>query len=107
MAEESICRKCFHFYVCEQFNEHQDDKNKKCHFFNDHFVPTADVVEVVRCKDCKYFIPKENLTDEYDNPLGADGLCDNCDKYTDANDFCSCGGRRTDNERQAYRVIKW
>lgn len=43
---ESICRKCFHSYVCEQFNEHRDRDNKKCHFFNDHFVPTADVAEV-------------------------------------------------------------
>lgn len=48
MAEhnESICRSCFHSYVCEQFNEHRDGDNKKCHFFNDHFVPAADVVEV-------------------------------------------------------------
>lgn len=52
---ESICRSCFHSYVCEQFNEHRDSDNKKCHFFNDHFVPAADVVEVVRCKDCKHW----------------------------------------------------
>lgn len=46
MAEckESICRNCFHSYVCEQFNENKDDNNEKCHFFNDHYVPTADVV---------------------------------------------------------------
>lgn len=41
---ESICRNCFHSYVCEQFNENKDDNNEKCHFFNDHYVPTADVV---------------------------------------------------------------
>lgn len=53
MAEyKSICRSCFHSYVCEQFNEHRECDNKKCHFANDHFVPAADVVEVVRCKDC-------------------------------------------------------
>lgn len=52
MAEytESICRRCFHSYVCEQFNEHRDDNNKKCHFFNDHFVPAADVAPVVHAK---------------------------------------------------------
>lgn len=56
MAEfKSICRSCFHSYVCEQFNEHRECDNKKCHFANDHFVPTTDVVEVVRCKDCKYW----------------------------------------------------
>ena len=56
MAEyiESVCRSCFHSYVCEQFNENRDSDNKQCHFFHDHFVPAADVVEVVRCKDCKY-----------------------------------------------------
>lgn len=49
MAEyiESICRRCFHSYVCEQFNEHRDSNNEKCHFFNDHFVPAADVAPVV------------------------------------------------------------
>ena len=41
---ESICRKCFHSYVCEQFNKHRDDDNQKCHFFNDHFVYSADVI---------------------------------------------------------------
>lgn len=45
MAEGNVCRNCFHSYVCEKFNENKDDDNKKCHFFNDHFVPTADVVE--------------------------------------------------------------
>ena len=50
----SICKDCFHSYVCEQFNEHRECDNTKCHFFNDHFISTADVVEVVRCKDCKH-----------------------------------------------------
>lgn len=67
MAEhiESICRLCFHSYVCEQFNEHRDSNNEKCHFFNDHFVPAADVAPVVHgrwivksatdcfCSECK------------------------------------------------------
>ena len=44
--DKSICRSCFHSYVCEQFNEHRDGDNKKCHFHNNHFVPAADVVEV-------------------------------------------------------------
>ena len=43
---DSVCRKCFHSYVCEQFNEHRDSDNKKCHFFNDHFVNYDDVVKV-------------------------------------------------------------
>ena len=47
-------------------------------------VPTADVVEVVRCKDCKHFT--------YDNGgccgKGA-GLC-----CADENQYCSYGERR-------------
>ena len=42
----SDCRYCFHSYVCEKFNEHKDDNNKKCHFANDHYVSTDDVDEV-------------------------------------------------------------
>lgn len=45
-------------------------------------LPKADVVEVVRCKDCKYW--------------------DNCDCYSlglsIADDFCSYGERITDND---------
>ena len=47
--------------------------------------PTADVVEVVRCKDCKHL-----------NPMGSGGyrkcLRDNLWKGTD--DYCSHGKRR-------------
>lgn len=46
-GDKSICRSCFHSYVCEQFNEHRDDHNQKCHFSNDHYVPAADVAPVV------------------------------------------------------------
>lgn len=47
MNDKSICRSCFHSYVCEQFNENRHiTDNKKCHFYNDHFVPTKDMVEV-------------------------------------------------------------
>ena len=54
-------------------------------------IPTADVVEVVRCKDCVYYIPNEKLADGYDNAIGADGLCDNTDLYTWEDDYCSDG----------------
>ena len=56
---------------------------------------TSDVVEVVRCRDCKYFIPSRFLDKlEYPNEIEADGLCDNKDKYTDNCDYCSHGGRK-------------
>lgn len=39
----SICKDCFHSYVCEQFNEQRECDNKKCHFANDHFI-SADQI---------------------------------------------------------------
>ena len=55
--------------------------------------PTADVVEVVRCKDCKYYEPK--------NSLGTQGICMCGEKemnysgefYPYETDFCSYGKR--------------
>ena len=81
----SICKDCFHSYVCEQFNEHRECDNKKCHFHNDHFVPNADVVKVVRCENCKHWggITFGNICRRWT------GLnVKNCTKPTD---FCSYG----------------
>jgi hypothetical protein len=61
-------------------------------------LPKADVVEVVRCKDCVDYIPDAELDHEQlPNDLEADGYCDNWLKYTDETNFCS-SGRRTDND---------
>ena len=60
--------------------------------------PTVDAVEVVRCKECKWW-------DEYhigslEGPGIGDGAClENLQNFIDhrgANDFCSHGERRTD-----------
>lgn len=98
-CNESICRNCFHSYVCEQFNENKDIKNNKCHFFNDHFVPTADVVEVVRCKDCEHW----NKTDT-DIIVNIDyGKCTNSnspyhnEEETTGGDYCRYGERKCEN----------
>lgn len=57
-------------------------------FFGIEHIPTADVVEVVRCKDCKYATYDKSI-DRYDcRNWGLDG-----DEYTEANDFCSFGER--------------
>lgn len=47
--------------------------------------PTADVVEVVRCKDCKYFY----IDNECKCSFGH-GLC----RLKNGNQFCSYGERR-------------
>ena len=65
---------------------------------HDHFLrmiydaPTVDVVEVVRCKDCKECFTRANGTN----------YCRRTGRYASADDFCSYGERRgNDNERKA------
>ena len=96
MAEyiKSICRNCYHSYVCEKFNKYRDENNPDCHFANDHFVPAADVVEVVRCKDCKWT----------DNVLFKNKViwCDHDENWVEEDNFCKYGSRRgsdADNRR--------
>ena len=56
--------------------------------------PTADVVEVVRCADCKYC---KAIKDSLGNPsLYCDLTYAKPD--IDATDYCSQGERRTDND---------
>ena len=53
---------------------------------------TADVVEVVRCKDCKWYAPNNDgfwYGCAFDTRNGADRPSDN--------DFCSYGERKSDN----------
>lgn len=62
-------------------------------------LPAEDVVEVVRCKDCKWFVYDMDLNhEEYPNQIEADGLCQITDKYCDMPHFCSYGERREENE---------
>ena len=86
----SICKDCFHSYVCEQFNEHRESNNTKCHFFNDHFISTADVVKVVRCKDCKWCklcYPAKAIGEE-----AIDGYyCNMFKQYRLPDNYCSYG----------------
>lgn len=53
--------------------------------------PTADVVDVVRCKDCQWY------GNERACPLAASGLSANRIKLPKEDDFCSYGERRKDN----------
>ena len=53
-------------------------------------VPSADVVQVVRCKDCKH--------------LYKDGECPLRTWFThDEDDYCSYGERKEHNNEQVYR----
>ena len=62
--------------------------------------PTVDAVPVVRCKDCKHWIPYDwmfsevwqsrNMGDYPENEIG----CAYCDMSMTSNDFCSRGERK-------------
>lgn len=58
-----------------------------------------DLVEVTRCKNCQFYISKENMKkdDMYANYMddlnNADGFCVNGDVFTNEDDFCSCAER--------------
>jgi hypothetical protein len=83
--------------VCEQFNENKNINNKKCHFFNDHFVPTADVVPVVRCKECVFWDTESiGLSDEHICKMHS--IVAVHSRYTNPTDYCSYGERRGSNE---------
>lgn len=51
--------------------------------------PTADVVEVVRCKDCVHW-KRRNLDDKH--------YCDVFDWVNEGNDYCSFAERRDDGK---------
>lgn len=56
-------------------------------------VPAADVVEVVRCKDCVFWnADKKGFSDEC--VCRRFSVLNVCDKYTLPTDFCSYGERR-------------
>ncbi|MCI5904585.1 MAG: hypothetical protein MRZ61_05535 [Oscillospiraceae bacterium] len=59
-------------------------------------IPAADVVEVVRCKDCKHYDEEYNLCilrSEEPDPNPDSDFCE-CEFTTDINDFCSWGKRK-------------
>jgi hypothetical protein len=60
-------------------------------------LPTADVVEVVRCKDCEYFeVDEEDELGEC--KCGYITVSYNGALYPHRTDFCSYGERKCDNE---------
>lgn len=71
----------------------RDNESGECGLVQ--YAPTVDVVEVVRCKDCKRFMW---FTEEYAKKIGFDGACNLLAGYTDCDremrkrmDYCSYG----------------
>lgn len=80
--------------VCEDLGEGEVLYSIPPSYIDD--APTVDAVEVVRCKDCKWFDPVRqeccgNVVT--DNEGGSDFTIN-----FEENDFCSFGERRTDEK---------
>ena len=62
--------------------------------------PTSDIIqglqilEVVRCKDCKYWKPSGSMAGNREDDLQPIGGCEWANCCRKANDFCSYGERR-------------
>ena len=87
---QPLCARCKRHEACDSRKEYE------CYDFGKTLIScggyepkadAADVAEVVRCKDCKYF---------QDNNYGY--LHEGCrwrdDETPDGDDFCSCGERK-------------
>lgn len=80
------CKDCLHNGLCKDMHTFgiidlpHDDDRAIC----EHFKATADVVEVVRCKDCKYL--------SFDQEVG--NICKLTDCFVLSNGFCSYGERK-------------
>lgn len=82
MSKYIDCENCYHGKVCAERHIYHD-MIVSC----PHHIPTADVVEVVRCKDCGR---SAKYKDYY--------LCGVDNRAVNADSFCSYGERRTDDD---------
>lgn len=73
------CQECIHNEMC--YATHTDDSHACCNFKN-----AADVVEVVRCRDCREYTPVE----------GGKPLCALHSIGVAYDDFCSYAERRSE-----------
>lgn len=85
-AKEIHCDTCEWWGCCN----HSDDNCEERRMFNN--IPAADVVEVVRCKDCV-----NNCGEGFVGGTIACGLSNLFTVGKDPMDFCSYGRRRPDN----------
>lgn len=98
MAKEYIERGAAIEFV-EQYTPHlEGETTLQCVESALQNVPAADVVEVVRCKDCKHWERSPTVGFE---PISPDGSCERLWAYHDAercmtaeNHFCSYGERK-------------
>ncbi len=78
------CEKCIHIDVCEGYGVPYEP----C---KDNYKNAADVVEVVRCKNCEH---KTTITDAITKKTSNICLLGEALNFVDENDYCSRGKRK-------------
>lgn len=79
----------------------EKDENRFIHLVRD-IAPSTDAIEVVRCKDCKHWMPYDWMFSEVWRSVSKDDYSDDeigcayCDMNMHANDFCSRAERKND-----------
>ena len=93
VAREFICKQMYFANSAVQSKEYDLAITHAWQGFN--YVPNADVVEVVRCKDCRYGNPYLHYfyCDNNNAPWSENTMAN----IMDANDFCSYGERKCED----------
>lgn len=87
----SLCHRCVHNSVCEQYNADRDMVRKICDYFYSQFMDQANTAIVVRCRECKRW---DVDPDSYGKDDGPKGKCMKSFEETYDDDFCSYGQKR-------------
>lgn len=87
------CNDCIHSEVCVRQKIYGEYSITEC---KGHFLGKADVVEVVRCKDCKFYDMRNGKCLLHSEE--ADQYSRGYDFEMYANDFCSYGEKRSEDK---------
>lgn len=85
-AKQLYCDGCDSVTICNRKNGY-DCQDLKA--FDE--IASADVAEIVRCRDCKHYVPNSKIDSI------CSGFCKKANWSKSWNDFCSDGERRTED----------
>ena len=79
---DNLCKRCYHNYVCEQYNANRDFPRTKCDYKNSHFVDVVDIAPVRHGR----WLCVDTDTEQF-------FLCNRCKKkeYWESNYCPNCG----------------
>ena len=83
------CKDCTHYLTCRQGNSNPE--------YCGQFMDYKNTVEVVRCKDCKHWVPGDSFSGDSLDDMQRIGRCPIMRFGRREKDFC-CDGERKDND---------